>query len=54
MLFMVINAFITVRHGDFLHFRNLKPFFNAQNSHPITTEVLQTIYKHDQTDTELN
>lgn len=28
MIFMVINAFLTVRHGDFHHFKNLKLFFN--------------------------
>jgi hypothetical protein len=28
MLFMVVNAFLTVRHGDFMHFKNLKPYFN--------------------------
>lgn len=54
MLFMTINAFITVRHGDFVHFRNFKPYFNSQNSHGVTNDILQTIYKNDQAETELN
>ena len=29
---MIINAFITIRHGDFMHFKNLKPYFNAENT----------------------
>jgi len=26
---MVINGFLTIRHGDFMHFKNLKPYFNS-------------------------
>lgn len=28
MIFMSINAFLTIRHGDFLHFRNFNYYFN--------------------------
>lgn len=54
MLFMVINAFLTVRHGDFMHFKNLKSYFDAEKTKSIATDVLQTIYRNDQTSTELN
>lgn len=47
MLFMLINAFLTVRHGDFMHFKNLKSHFHSQNAQEIATDVLQTIYKND-------
>ena len=48
MVFMVINAYVTVRHGDFMHFRNLKYYWNAENTHAIATDILLTIYKNDQ------
>lgn len=54
MVFMVINAFLTVRHGDFMHFRNLKFYFTSENTQPVATEILQTIYKNDHTSAELN
>lgn len=54
LLYMVINAFLTIRHGDFMHFKNLKPHFNAENTQGIAKDVLQTIYKNDQSSSELN
>ncbi len=32
LVFMITNAFLTVRHGDFQHYRNLKNYFNSQNT----------------------
>lgn len=29
LIFMVTNAFLTVRHGDFKQFKNLKYYFNS-------------------------
>lgn len=51
---MVINGFLTIRHGDFMHFKNLKPYFNSQNTQSIATNILKTIYKHDNTYNDLN
>jgi hypothetical protein len=51
---MVINAFLTIRHGDFNMYKNLNPYFNSQNSHNIATDVIQTIYKNDKCFTSLN
>lgn len=44
---MVINAFLTIRHGDFMHYRDFKNHFNSNNTSAIATDVLQTIYKND-------
>jgi hypothetical protein len=54
LVFMVINAFLTIRHGDFAHFKNLKPHFNAENTQAVAGEILQTIYKNDQGFNTLN
>ncbi len=54
MVFMVINAFLTVRHGDFMHFKHLKHHFTPENTQPVATEILQTIYKNDHSAKELN
>lgn len=47
ILFLVINAFITVKHGDFIMFRNIVPYFNEKTLEPVTVEVLRTIYEYD-------
>ena len=33
MVFLVINSFLSIRHGDFQNFRNLKPHYISQNCH---------------------
>jgi hypothetical protein len=32
LIFMITNAFLTVRHGDFQQFKNLKSYFNSSNT----------------------
>lgn len=54
LVFMVINAFLTVRHGDFMHFKDLKYHFNSENTQLVAPDILQTIYKNDQAFTVLN
>jgi hypothetical protein len=51
---MVTNAFLTVRHGDFQQFKNLKYYFNSENTHNIATDVLQMIYMNDKSFNILN
>lgn len=51
---MLINAFLTVRHGDFVHFKDLKYHFNPENTQLVAKEILQTIYKNDHAFTVLN
>lgn len=29
LIFTTMNAFMNIRHGDFMHFRNLKYYFNS-------------------------
>lgn len=54
MIYMQINAFMSIRHGDFMYFRNLKYHFNQDNIIPLATDILQTIYRNDQSSTMLN
>lgn len=35
MVFMVINAFLTIRTGDFSNFRNFSYYFNSENAHNV-------------------
>lgn len=44
---MTINAFLTIRHGDFARFKNFKSHFDADNTQNVAQDVLQTIYKND-------
>ena len=37
LIFTVMNAFMTIRHGDFTHFRNLKYYFNSENTQTVAT-----------------
>lgn len=48
LIFTIMNAFMTIRHGDYHHFRDFKFYFNAQNTQIVAKEILQTIYKNDQ------
>lgn len=41
---MVTNAFLTVRHGDFQHFKNLTYYFNKENTHCVAQDILIMIY----------
>jgi hypothetical protein len=54
VLFLVINAFLNIRHGDFNMYKNLVPYFNSTNSHNIATDVFRTIYKNDKSFNSLN
>ena len=36
VIFLLINGFITIRHGDFVMYKDIKPYFNAETLEPVT------------------
>ena len=48
VIFLVINGFITIRHGDFKFYKDLYPYFNADTLSTVTTNVLTLVYENEQ------
>ena len=36
IIFLLINSFITIRHGDFVMYKDIKSYFNAETLEPVT------------------
>lgn len=45
VIYLTINGFLIIKHGDFDTYRNLVPYFNSDNLRPIAVDILRVIYE---------
>lgn len=45
VIYLSINGFMVMRHGDFESYKNLTFYFNSQNLKPIAFDLLKLIYE---------
>lgn len=49
-----VFAFLSVKHGDFVMYKNIVPFFNSENISSVAPSVFQLIYSHDKSNSDLS
>lgn len=45
VIYLAINGFLIMKHGDFIYFKNMVYFFRGEKLKPCSVDILKLIYE---------
>ena len=48
VILITISAFLSIKHGDFMLYKNLNYYFKGDNLKDVAIDIFKTVYENDQ------